>query len=122
MGAAVSLVAITVGAILRFATNVQSNTWDVGALGDIIMIAGIIGLVVSVVSHLYWERTSVHSYLRRQTSPVVDGVGVVHGPTGYARTSYPASYPNLGAVPIAVPVVPGSGSVVEETEERSASI
>lgn len=99
MGAAASLITIAVGAILRFATTIHSATWNIKVLGDILMIVGAVGLVLAGVAYAYWDELGVRGYKRRRSIRSTDIRGVVHGPTGYARTSYDANYPNVAAVP-----------------------
>lgn len=53
IGASIFLIAI--GAILTFAVNVSSNAIDLDAIGAILMIAGLVGLLVSL---FFWSTAS----------------------------------------------------------------
>ena len=61
-----SILLIAVGAILRFATTIQwhANTINWKLVGDILMVVGVIGLIVSLI----WLGTS----RRDNTTMVVD--------------------------------------------------
>jgi len=48
MGIGASILLIAVGAILKFATSVQVSGVDVGTVGVILMVAGTLGLVVTM--------------------------------------------------------------------------
>ncbi len=52
MGVGTSIVVFAIGAILRFATTVQSSTFNVHTIGVILMVVGAVGFVVSVI---YWS-------------------------------------------------------------------
>jgi hypothetical protein len=52
MGLGTGLFLVAVGAILRFAVNVQSNEFDWHTVGLILMIVGGIGILLSL---LFWE-------------------------------------------------------------------
>ncbi len=68
MGIGGSIILIAVGAVLRFAVEIHSRisgtavNWDI--VGDILMIVGGVGLVIS----LFWIAAA-----SRRTSTVVDG-------------------------------------------------
>lgn len=65
MGVATSLVAIAVGAILRWAVTVQnSHGWNINRIGLILLIVGIIGLIVSFIFWGSWGGFGT-SYRRR---------------------------------------------------------
>ncbi len=49
MGIGVSVFLIAVGAILAFATNLSVNEFDLDAIGYILMVVGLIGLLVTLV-------------------------------------------------------------------------
>lgn len=49
MGIGTSIILIAVGAILRFAVNVSSNSVNWHVVGDVLMVVGAIGLVVSLI-------------------------------------------------------------------------
>ena len=46
-GIGTSLLLIALGAVLAFGINVRSSSIDIGAIGAILMVVGLIGLVVS---------------------------------------------------------------------------
>jgi hypothetical protein len=52
MGFATSLVLIALGAILTFAVEVNAEAFDLDAVGIILMVVGVIGMIASVV---YWS-------------------------------------------------------------------
>ncbi len=88
MGAVASLIVFAVGAILRFATNFHSSTWNIRTIGDILMIVGVVGLVMAIVSFLYWDGFGVGGMSRRRRTVVRKEGETVYGPDGYARTTY----------------------------------
>jgi hypothetical protein len=54
-----SILLIAVGAILRYAVNVHSSTVNIATVGLILMIAGILGLIVSLLYTAFWaDRTA----------------------------------------------------------------
>jgi hypothetical protein len=66
-----SLFLIAVGAILKFAVTKQVNGVDLGTIGVILMIVGIVGLLISLV----WMST------RRRTDVIQRGPGGSTGTT-----------------------------------------
>lgn len=53
-----SILLIAVGAILRYAVNVHSSTINIATVGLILIIAGILGLVLSLLYTAFWaDRT-----------------------------------------------------------------
>jgi hypothetical protein len=52
MGVATSIVVFAIGAILRFATTVHSSSFNIHTIGVILMVAGVVGFLVSVI---YWS-------------------------------------------------------------------
>jgi hypothetical protein len=54
MGVATSIVVFAVGAIMRFATTVHSNTFNIQKVGDILMIVAVVGFVVSLFFWASW--------------------------------------------------------------------
>jgi len=55
-----SILLIAVGAILRYAVNVHSSTININTVGLILMIAGILGLILSLLYTAFWaDRTRV---------------------------------------------------------------
>ncbi len=133
MGVAISIIVFAVGAILRFATTMHSANWNIQTIGDILMIVGVVGFIVSVLSWAYWDGFgwggTAH---RRRRSVVHESAQPVYGPNGYARTTYdaaghpvaPVGEPMVGAVDSTRVAARGgerrvAGTVIEE-EERSA--
>ena len=49
MGIGVSIFLIAVGAILTFATNIEVSGLDLDAVGVILMLAGVVGIVLFLV-------------------------------------------------------------------------
>ena len=54
MGVATSIVVFAIGAILKFATTVHSTNFNIQTIGVILMIAGAVGFVVSLVFWGSW--------------------------------------------------------------------
>ena len=53
-----SILLIAIGAILRYAVNVNSSSFNVNTAGLILMIVGILGLVLSLLYTAFWaDRT-----------------------------------------------------------------
>jgi hypothetical protein len=62
-----SILLIAVGAILRYAVNIHSSTINIETVGLILMIAGILGLILSLLYTAFWaDRT------RPRRDPYVD--------------------------------------------------
>jgi hypothetical protein len=63
MGIAVSMLMVTVGAIMRYAVSAQGNGFSVHTTGVILMIVGIVGAVLSIAFWASWggfgHRTTV---------------------------------------------------------------
>lgn len=54
MGVATSIVVFAIGAILRFATTVQSSNFNVHTIGVILMVVGVVGFLASLVFWASW--------------------------------------------------------------------
>jgi hypothetical protein len=54
VGVATSIVVFAIGAILRFATTVQSSDFNLHAIGVILMIVGVVGLLASLIFWASW--------------------------------------------------------------------
>ncbi|MGH9114774.1 MAG: hypothetical protein ACRDWW_02995 [Acidimicrobiales bacterium] len=54
MGVAVSIIVFAIGAILKFATTVQSSNFNIQTIGIILMIVGAVGFVVSLFFWASW--------------------------------------------------------------------
>jgi len=64
MSIGASLFLLVVGAILTFAVNVTTSGFNINTIGIILMIAGVIGLLMSI---LFWS--SFSPYRRRRVLP-----------------------------------------------------
>ena len=83
MGIPVSLILIAVGAILTFAVNQKSgSSVDVDAVGWILMIVGLVGLLLSL---FWWERMGP-GYWGWHRGPGPYGPGPGRGYGGRRRT------------------------------------
>lgn len=71
-----SLLLIAVGAILKFAVSTQVSGVDLGTVGVILMIIGIVGLLITLVLMSTRRRTDV-----------------IHQPGSYGQGNYPADRP-----------------------------
>ena len=71
MGIAVSILLIAVGAVLTWGVTAEAEGLDVNAIGVILMIVGILGLVISMI---FWS--SWGGFRRRAT--YVEGGPVAH--------------------------------------------
>jgi hypothetical protein len=54
MGLVISMVMITVGAIMRFAVSATAEGFNVGTVGMILMLVGVLGAVMSIVFWASW--------------------------------------------------------------------
>ncbi len=76
-GMGLSAVAIVAGAILRFAISVQTSGFNLHEVGNILMIAGAVGFVISIVLAISTRRAnpgathSVHSETRDSTGNAI---------------------------------------------------
>jgi hypothetical protein len=76
MGTGTSIVLIAAGAILRFAVTVTTTGFNIHTIGVILMIAGVIGLVLSVIFWSSWGGFGGGGGGYRRTRRVVqDGAG-----------------------------------------------
>ncbi len=75
MGIGVSLILIAAGAILTWAVNATVSGLDINAVGVILMVVGIVGLVLSLV---YWTSWGGVGGPRRRTTTYID-----EAPPGY---------------------------------------
>jgi hypothetical protein len=81
MGIAPSLVLIAVGAILKWGVTAQVNGLDIGTVGIILMIIGIIGLLLSL---LLWSTWWGPGYWGQRTV-YTGGAAPTTGRQGYGR-------------------------------------
>jgi hypothetical protein len=68
MGISVGLFLFAVGAILRFAVSKQVSGLDLGVVGVILMVVGVVGAVASA---LFWSSFSPYDRRQRQDVLVV---------------------------------------------------
>jgi hypothetical protein len=58
MGIGTSIILIAIGAILRFAVHGHLSAISIGTVGIILIIAGVVGLIISLLYTAFWaERT-----------------------------------------------------------------
>ena len=62
MGVGVSIIVFAIGAILRFATTVHTTSFNVHTIGVILMVAGVVGFIASVI---YWSTWGGFGGMRR---------------------------------------------------------
>ena len=71
MGIGVSLILIAAGAILTWAVNATVSGININAIGVILMVVGLVGLVLSLVFWSSWGGPA--GTTRRRTTYVEDG-------------------------------------------------
>ncbi len=81
MGISISILLIAVGAILTWGVTAEAEGLDVNAIGVILMIVGLLGLVLSL---LFW---SSWGGFRRRTAYVDGGTPVRAAPVAPHRTT-----------------------------------
>jgi hypothetical protein len=81
MGISVSILLIAIGAILTWGVTAEAEGLDVNAIGVILLIVGLLGLVLSL---LFW---SSWGGFRRRTAYVDRGVAVHPDPVAPRRTT-----------------------------------
>jgi sulfite exporter TauE/SafE len=74
MGLGTSLFMIALGAILRFAVNVTTQGFNIHAVGVILMVLGLVGLLLSALWMTMWadQRRGVATVERRDAVVVRD--------------------------------------------------
>ena len=75
MGLGTSIVLIAAGAILRFAVTVTTTGFNLHTIGVILMIAGALGLVLSIAFWGSWGGFGGGETYRRQRRVTSDGHG-----------------------------------------------
>ncbi|PZR60756.1 MAG: hypothetical protein DLM53_10315 [Candidatus Eremiobacter antarcticus] len=72
MGIGTSIILIAVGAILRFAVSVTTQGFNLHTVGLILLVAGVVGLVVSLLWMTLWadRRRAMPTVARRDEVPV----------------------------------------------------
>lgn len=73
MGVATSIVVFAIGAILRFATTVQSTDFNLRTVGVILMIVGVVGFVASLIFWASWGGFGTSHQRRRSVYRRGDG-------------------------------------------------
>ena len=85
MGISVSILLIAVGAILTWGVTAEAEGLDVNAIGVILLIVGLLGLVISMIFWSSWggfrrRMTYVEGGPRRRETTVVEQDEVAPGP------------------------------------------
>ena len=94
-----SIALIIIGAILRFAVTWTPNGIDLQIVGDILMVGGVIGLIISLSFLIARRRRSSSTQVyeeRRYTEPPGGGYG---GPWQRRRVGRRRVHPASGALP-----------------------
>jgi len=66
MALGTSLFLIAVGAVLRFAVSVSAHGFNIHTIGLILIIVGIVGLVISLLSMTLWANRRDHVVVDRR--------------------------------------------------------
>jgi hypothetical protein len=66
MGVSTSIVGIAAGAILRFAVSVTTTGFNLHSIGVILMVAGVLGLILSIIFWSAWGGLGSGAYRRRR--------------------------------------------------------
>jgi hypothetical protein len=74
MGTSTSILVIAVGAILRFAVSVTTTGFNIHTIGVILMVAGVVGLLLSIAFWSSWGGFGGGGY-RRTRRVINDGAG-----------------------------------------------
>ena len=120
MGTAVSLLLIAFGAILTWAVNREPAGLDLDAVGVILMVVGLVGLVLSVI---WWQSWWGGGYLRRRAAYADPRYDYAAPPRTAPRASYGRrAVVEEEEVPAAAPPPASYGrrTVVEEEEVPAA--
>jgi hypothetical protein len=75
VGIATSIVVFAIGAILRFATTVQSSDFNLHTVGVILMIVGVVGFLASLIFWASWG--GFGGYSRRRRTVYRQGNGTI---------------------------------------------
>jgi hypothetical protein len=94
MGVTASLVIFAAGAIMRFAVTATSPDFNVHTVGDILMIVGAVGFVISLIAWSTWGgfgtfRRERHVVRRGTTAGPAVGA---QPPVATGAAGYPAGY------------------------------
>lgn len=87
MGLGTSLFLIAVGAILKFAVDVQNENFDIETIGVILMVVGIIGAVLSMIFWSSWGGSGLGGGTTSRRRTVIDDGGAAPVESGYADSS-----------------------------------
>jgi hypothetical protein len=74
MGTSTSILVIAVGAILRFAVSVTTTGFNIHTIGVILLVAGAVGLLLSIAFWSSWGGFGGGGY-RRTRRVINDGAG-----------------------------------------------
>jgi hypothetical protein len=74
MGTSTSILVIAAGAILRFAVSVTTTGFNIHTIGVILMVAGVVGLLLSIAFWSSWGGFGGGGY-RRTRRVINDGAG-----------------------------------------------
>ena len=75
MGFGTSIVLLAAGAIMRFAVSVTTSGFNIHTIGVILMIAGALGLVLSMLFWSSWGGFGGGTGYRRERRVTSDGAG-----------------------------------------------
>jgi Domain of unknown function (DUF6458) len=73
MGLGVSIFLIAIGAILTWAVNAEVSGLDITAVGVILLVVGLVGLLLSLLFWSSWGGPGYFGERRRRTTYVEDG-------------------------------------------------
>jgi uncharacterized membrane protein len=71
MGLGTSIILIAIGAILRFAVTVTTHGFNIQTVGLILMIAGVVGLIITLLWMTMWADRRRAVAARRRDAVVV---------------------------------------------------
>ena len=95
MGIGGSIFLLALGAILAFAVNAEFSGIDINTVGYVLMLAGLIGLIVTV---WFWNSRRRTTVVQQQQQPVMRSDGqVVNEYREVRRTSQDPPPPTYGA-------------------------
>jgi hypothetical protein len=94
MGIGGSIFLLALGAILAFAVNAEFSGIDINVVGYVLMLAGLIGLIITV---WYWNSRRRSTTVVQQQQPVVRNDGAVVNEYREVRRTDPPPPPTYGA-------------------------
>jgi hypothetical protein len=92
MGIGGSIFLLALGAILAFAVNAEISGLDINVVGYVLMLAGLIGLIVTI-----WYWNSRRRTVVQQSQPVIRSDGRVVDEVRTVRREDPPPPPGYGA-------------------------